>query len=531
MRWARDFQYSTALDSYIYPSGGAGPSSRPYTPVPGSTAAADPFSPLPAFSSVPYSAGMASPHNSFTMLPPEPPAEPAPLFDSTESALFSSFLNTLDVDPNFLFNPVLPPGMPSPPSSSFLHGGGSSETERDSLGRGVGGMDLGARGRLSRGGSRMPSGSTGTSTARSTPRPAASSSSLAAGPPPPPLSLRQASDDERDADGDWDDGEEVEMASAKGDEDHDFVPNAKAPPRGTRRKSRAGGASGSTAEPGRSGKKPRTSRTTVAPTPYAYEGMGDGEDTTMSYAEEASGATAAPEVSASGRPKRSTRVPRHLAEDDTPAASPPAAPSRRGASARPPLHKIAPAPPAVSPVATSPAASTSAARQASTSPKLIPRGDSGSPPPSSLGGANKPVPLTESQKRSNHILSEQKRRNAIRSGFKDLVDLLAAGEAASGIVLGGGAGGGAAGGDAADDDAGPSGKKRKGGKGGAATTASSAPAGRGRGRKGDVAANASKSVVLAQAANYILWLERGNRALETEVSRVEGLLRDARVAE
>ncbi|KAI9021582.1 Myc-type, basic helix-loop-helix domain-containing protein, partial [Phycomyces nitens] len=32
--------------------------------------------------------------------------------------------------------------------------------------------------------------------------------------------------------------------------------------------------------------------------------------------------------------------------------------------------------------------------------------------------------LTEDEKRANHIASEQKRRNTIRSGFKDLTDII-----------------------------------------------------------------------------------------------------------
>ncbi|KAI8358854.1 hypothetical protein B0O80DRAFT_376071, partial [Mortierella sp. GBAus27b] len=32
--------------------------------------------------------------------------------------------------------------------------------------------------------------------------------------------------------------------------------------------------------------------------------------------------------------------------------------------------------------------------------------------------------LTEEEKRANHIASEQKRRNTIRNGFKDMVDII-----------------------------------------------------------------------------------------------------------
>lgn len=132
------------------------------------------------------------------------------------------------------------------------------------------------------------------------------------------------------------------------------------------------------------------------------------------------------------------------------------------------------------------------------------------------GGSGSGATLTETQKRSNHIQSEQKRRNAIRNGFKDLVDILSAGEAASGIVVAppddAGADDGEGGGGAGTSSAG----KKKKGKG----------TGRGRGRKGEVGAGASKSVVLDKAAQYILWLERGNDGLDSEVARVEGRLRE-----
>jgi hypothetical protein len=46
--------------------------------------------------------------------------------------------------------------------------------------------------------------------------------------------------------------------------------------------------------------------------------------------------------------------------------------------------------------------------------------------------------LTEAQKRSNHILSEQKRRNLIKRGFDDLHDLVPeirnGGQSKSGIL-------------------------------------------------------------------------------------------------
>lgn len=130
-----------------------------------------------------------------------------------------------------------------------------------------------------------------------------------------------------------------------------------------------------------------------------------------------------------------------------------------------------------------------------------PTGSSSSGRDGTPAAVDKKVPLTDSQKRNNHILSEQKRRNAIRSGFKDLVDLLTAGEETSGIVV------------APPEVEHEEGKKKK-----------SKGSGRGRGRKGEVGAGASKSVVLEKAAAYIMWLERGNDVLEQEVTRVERLL-------
>lgn len=100
--------------------------------------------------------------------------------------------------------------------------------------------------------------------------------------------------------------------------------------------------------------------------------------------------------------------------------------------------------------------------------------------------------LTDGQKRSNHIVSEQRRRDAIRDDFRELVTLLQAAEPCSGLVLGGE------------------------GKGKAN--------GRGRGRRSDGGGtNASKSVVLSHGARYIGWLDEGNAAIEAEIARVSAL--------
>ena len=87
--------------------------------------------------------------------------------------------------------------------------------------------------------------------------------------------------------------------------------------------------------------------------------------------------------------------------------------------------------------------------------------------------------LTHDQKRTNHIQSEQKRRNAIKSGYNDLAAILAS---ASGHSI-------------------PD------------PTASTSSRGRG--------ASGSKSVVLFKAVGLIQWIERLNEALEKEVNKWE----------
>lgn len=107
-------------------------------------------------------------------------------------------------------------------------------------------------------------------------------------------------------------------------------------------------------------------------------------------------------------------------------------------------------------------------------------------------------------KRSSHIASEQKRRSTIKDNYKALVDLLLAGEATSGISLLGG-------GEDDDDLEGGGTKKSK-------------PKGRGRGRKGQDGAGATKSVVLERAADYLRWLDKGNDELDNEIGRLESIL-------
>lgn len=460
-----DFHYSSPFGMGSFgqspPGASAFYGARPFSPFASTSAGAPspyhpsgaPFSSFsPPFASGSYASpptihGHLSPNSSRHHPPAMPPPDPAPLFDSTETALFSSFLNTLDVDPNFLFNPVLPPGMPSPPSTSMLQTRERREEdrrERELLGREVGGLDIGTRSATA--GLVSPTG-------RSADR-----------------VLPDLPDEVDEPEGD--DGELVNADADAGDDDPDFEP---VPSRGTRRKSRGGPAAGTGRE-----KKPRTAMTRVD------DEVDEGEDVEMAAADDGDYVDGAG-FTASGRPRRSARAPRRLSSSTATSAT---------ARPRPSLSRPAqpPAPPAT---------------------LDYDQGDDGddafetASATATASSSTPRVPLTESQKRSNHILSEQKRRNAIRSGFKDLVDLLLAGEQASGIVLG-----------AAEEQDDGTGKKKKG-KG----------TGRGRGRKGEVGVNASKSVVLTKASDYILWLERGNRALEQEVRRVQALLQHVTVQE
>jgi hypothetical protein len=105
-----------------------------------------------------------------------------------------------------------------------------------------------------------------------------------------------------------------------------------------------------------------------------------------------------------------------------------------------------------------------------------------------------PKPLLSTpQKRLNHILSEQKRRNAIRDGYAKLITLLApaCGTGAAPLAM-------------------PSRGRPKGSGGGGKNSAAS---GGGKGKSG----------VLFRAVEYIRWLEENTKALEVEVDRAEML--------
>ncbi|CAK5264829.1 unnamed protein product [Mycena citricolor] len=94
--------------------------------------------------------------------------------------------------------------------------------------------------------------------------------------------------------------------------------------------------------------------------------------------------------------------------------------------------------------------------------------------------------LSMPQKRLNHIMSEQKRRNAIRDGYSQLITLLA------------------------PSDGGPMlGMPQRG-----------RPKGSGNRNKGK-GQSKGKSGVLFRAVEYVKWLEEGRQALHAEVLRVE----------
>lgn len=162
--------------------------------------------------------------------------------------------------------------------------------------------------------------------------------------------------------------------------------------------------------------------------------------------------------------------------------------------------------------------------------------------------------LSESEKRSNHILSEQRRRNHIREAFKELVDLLEAGRefGARGLGLSSGAGTGIED-EGLDDrsdyestleDEEPSAatKRRKlkarrraaveaarkaGATGHAAAAAflNGTGRGKGRGRGGSAGGGAgSKSAVLFQTVDLLHWLNGRNEVLSTHVQELEEAL-------
>lgn len=162
-------------------------------------------------------------------------------------------------------------------------------------------------------------------------------------------------------------------------------------------------------------------------------------------------------------------------------------------------------------------------------------------------GAAKRELLTEKEKRQNHILSEQRRRNHIREGFTELVALLDLGRlyGARGLGLSSGAGTGiedeglddrtdVSSGEESDPEAAALAKaRRKKAKSkrnaalnaavaGGSSTGASRGKGKGRGRGGSAGGGAgSKSAVLFQAVDLIKWLEVRNATLEEECQDLE----------
>lgn len=123
------------------------------------------------------------------------------------------------------------------------------------------------------------------------------------------------------------------------------------------------------------------------------------------------------------------------------------------------------------------------APSASTSPPASGAGQTPSSSSSTTTAPPRKPLLSTPQKRLNHIMSEQKRRNAIRDGYVQLTNLLAPAGAPPGLGM-------------------PTRGRPKG------------SGSRGRGTKG-------KSGILFRAKEYIQWLEEGNLALRQEVLRVE----------
>lgn len=434
-----DFEYPTSIPSFefdLFPTSSSQFFSNPFSPA----------APTPPYLSEPNRQSLSSSQHAFHIPPvastsqllPTESNSIAPLFDESESALFTSFLNTLDVDQNFLFNPILPPGMPSPPSTIYPMRE-EERRERERLGEGVNGLDIGY----------------GFSS-----------------------STRQYGVNE------------YEEAYHVKEEDEEESMNWNRNGESSNRRSRGEREEASRDDDLRStssGKKLklRDDQGWEREKDEAVEIEEDIEDVDMDSANFIEPSRTSGRANA-GRKRtyRTSITPSVLTASTT-------RPRRTSTNTRQAI------PVSILSSSSKPSGSL-ATREQSLSPD---RNRSASPSQSPEDSGNNPtrkVPLTESQKRSNHILSEQRRRNAIRSGFKDLFDLLSNGETASGIVVV----------PSLESEDGNKKKKTKG-------------SGRGRGRKGEVGAGASKSVVLEKAGEYIQWLERGNKSLEEELARVE----------
>lgn len=129
-------------------------------------------------------------------------------------------------------------------------------------------------------------------------------------------------------------------------------------------------------------------------------------------------------------------------------------------------------------------------RSQSSAKPIRPAPDNGDKPPNGQvqsAESQRPKQLLSSpQKRLNHIMSEQKRRNAIRDGYAQLITLLAPAGSEPGIGM----------------------------------PTRGRPKGSGGNNNGQ---SKGKSGVLFRAVEYIKWLEDGVEALREEVARVESI--------
>lgn len=147
--------------------------------------------------------------------------------------------------------------------------------------------------------------------------------------------------------------------------------------------------------------------------------------------------------------------------------------------------------------------------------------------------ASKRELLTQSEKRQNHILSEQRRRNYIREGFKDLVVLLDDGRNFGARALGLSSGFGTGVEDEGLDDRSDVedvvdvlavGRKKSPKKAKKAGPDGVRQRGKGRGRGGSAGGGAgSKSAVLFQAVDLIRWLDGKSKELTQQCEALEGL--------
>ena len=384
-----------------------------------------PLSPFPLLESLP-SAGQSS-----------------SLFEEHESSALNSFLTKFGEDQGFLFNPELPPGMPSPPSNLMAYEntrkGEEERRERDRLGAEVEGLNLDTSGGWA--------GIAPSSSRRTSRTPVEAPSAL--------LGFAQPATSQ--------------------DIKSDFRPAtfAEGQPPSLRGESKTRGRSlaDDIEQHGANGRDSKIHKATHDETTGDVkmedaDGSGDELDAASATGRRRTRRTSGPGSAASSRRRHS---------------------STSRPAAVPVLPALTPAP------------------AAQTHPRSNSTGSTGSASQPQKG--ERRAPLTEAEKRTNHILSEQRRRNQIKVGFASLVDLIAAGEETSGISVRDTS--------KAEEPAAGGGGKKKG---------ANAGAGRGRGRKGDVGGGASKSVVLQKAARYVTWLEKGNEEIEAEVRRVEGLL-------